>query len=57
MKTQIIVDMNIVILGDVSVDMDCSKFKEQFIFCEVNEKEKWIEKEPFNGREQPEAPD
>ena len=54
MKTQIIVDMNLIIIGDTSVDMDCSKFKEQFIFCEVNEKEKWIEKEPFNGREQPE---
>ena len=54
MKTQIIVDMNLVILGDASVNIDCSKFKEQFIFCEVNEKEKWVEKEPFNGREQPE---
>ena len=54
MKVQIIVDMNLVILGDTSVEMDCSKFKEQFIFCEVNEKVKWIEKEPFNGKEQPE---
>ena len=54
MKTQIIVDMNLVIIGDTGVNIDCSKFKEQFIFCEVNEKEKWIEKEPFNGREQPE---
>ena len=55
MKIQIIVDMNIVILGDGSVNIDCSKFKEQFIFCEINEKEKWIEKEPFNGKEQPEV--
>ena len=54
MRTQIIVDMNLVILGDTSTNMDCSKFKEQYIFCEVNEKEKWIEKEPFNGKEQPE---
>ena len=54
MKIQIIVNMNLVIIGDVGVDTDCSKFKEQFVFCEVNEKEKWIEKEPFNGKEQPE---
>ena len=54
MKTQITVDMDLVIIGDTGVNIDCSKFKEQFIFCEVNEKEKWIEKEPFNGREQPE---
>ena len=54
MEIQIIVDKNLVIIGDTSVNIDCSKFKEQFVFCEVNEKEKWIEKEPFNGREQPE---
>ncbi len=54
MEIQIIVNKNLVILGDTSVNIDCSKFKEQFIFCEVNEKEKWIEKEPFNGKEQPE---
>lgn len=53
MKTQIIVDKNLVMMDDTSVNVDCSKFKEQFVFCEVNEKEKWIEKEPFNGREQP----
>lgn len=52
MKIQIIVNINLVIIDDRNVDMDCSKFKEQFIFCEVNEKEKWIEKEPFNGKEQ-----
>ena len=52
MKTQIIVDKNLVIIGDGSVNIDCSKFKEQFVFCEVNDKEKWIEKEPFNGKEQ-----
>ena len=55
MKIQIIVDMNLVIVDDIGVNMDCSKFKEQFIFCEVNEKERWIEKEPFNGKEQPEG--
>ena len=54
MKIQIIVDKNLVILGDISIDINCSQFKEQFVFCEVNEKEKWIEKEPFNGKEQPE---
>ena len=54
MEIQIIVDKNLVMLGDVDVNIDCSKFKEQFVFCEVNEKEKWIEKEPFNGKEQPE---
>ena len=54
MKIQIIVDKNLVILGDDSANIDCSKFKEQFVFCEVNEKEKWIEKESFNGKEQPE---
>lgn len=54
MKIQIVVDKNLVILGDDSVNIDCSKFKEQFVFCEVNEKEKWIEKEPFNGKEHPE---
>ena len=52
MKIQIIVDKNLVILGDTGVNIDCSKFKEQFVFCEVNEKEKWIEKEPFIGKEQ-----
>ena len=54
MKVQIIVDKNLVIIDNTSVSIDCSKFKEQFVFCEVNEKEKWIEKEPFNGKEQPE---
>ena len=53
MKIQIIVDKNLVMLDNYSVNIDCSKFKEQFIFCEVNEKDKWIEKEPFNGKEQP----
>ena len=54
MKIQIIVDKNLVIIDDTSVNIDCSKFKEQFVFCEINEKERWIEKEPFIGREQPE---
>lgn len=54
MKVQIIVDKNLVIIDNTSVSIDCSKFKEQFVFCEVNEKEKWIEKEPFNGKEQTE---
>ena len=52
MKIQIIVDKNLVIIDDNSIDTDCSKFKEQFVFCEVNEKEKWVEKVPFNGKEQ-----
>ncbi len=54
MNIQIIVDKNLVIIGDGSVNIDCSKFKEQFVFCEVNKIAKWIEKEPFNGKEQPE---
>ena len=54
MEIQIIVDTNLVIIDDTSVSIDCSKFKEQFVFCEVNNKEKWIEKEPFIGKEQPE---
>ena len=54
MEIQIIVDKNLVIIGDGSINIDCSKFTEQFEFCEVNEKEKWIEKVPFNGKEQPE---
>ena len=53
MKVQIIVDKNLVMVDDSSINIDCSKFKEQFVFCEVNEKEKWIEKKPFNGKEQP----
>lgn len=53
MKVQIIVDKNLVIVDDRGANIDCSKFKEQFVFCEVNEKERWIEKEPFNGKEQP----
>ena len=53
MRIQIIVNKNLVIIDDTSVNIDCAKFKEQFIFCEVNEKDKWIEKEPFNGKEQP----
>lgn len=54
MKVQIIVDKNLVIIDDTSVNIDCSKFKKHFVFCEVNEKEKWIEKETFNGKEEPE---
>lgn len=54
MKVQIIVDTNLVIVNDDSINIDCSQFKEQFVFCEVNEKEKWIEKEAFNGKEDPE---
>ena len=54
MEIQLIVDKNLVIIDDTSVSIDCSKFKEQFVFCEVNEKEKWIEKEPFIGKEEPE---
>ena len=54
MKVQIIVDKDLVIIDDASINIDCSKFKEQFVFCEVNEKAKWVEKEPFKGKEQPE---
>lgn len=51
MNIQIIVNKNLVMLGDDSVNIDCSQFKDEFVFCEMNENEKWIEKEPFNGRE------
>ena len=53
MKVQIIVDKNLVITDSISVNIDCSKFKTQFVFCEVNDNKKWIEKDPFNGKEQP----
>ena len=53
MKIQIIVDKNLVIIDDTSVNIDCAEFKEQFVFCEINDKAKWIEKEPFKGKEQP----
>lgn len=51
MKIQIIVNKNLVMLEDDSVNIDCSQFKDEFVFCEMNEDKKWIEKEPFNGRE------
>lgn len=51
MKKQIIVDQNVVIIGENSINLDCSQFKNQFNFCEINENEKWIEKVPFKGRE------
>ncbi|WP_418180738.1 hypothetical protein ACNSOL_01325 [Aliarcobacter lanthieri] len=51
MKVQIIVADNLVIIDSKGINFDCSIFKDKFIFCEVNENEKWIEKEPFEGRE------
>ena len=51
MKVQIVVDKGLVIIDYDSINIDCSKFKEQFVFCEVNEKARWVEKEPFEGRE------
>jgi|GEM_PF-4860548 len=51
MKVQIIVNENIVMFGDISVEIDCSKFENKFVFCQIDNKSRWIEKEPFNGRE------
>ncbi|MFY9088964.1 hypothetical protein [Arcobacter aquimarinus] len=50
-KIQIIVKSDTVIIDDRSINFDCSRFDKDFVFCEINENEKWIEKEPFNGRE------
>ncbi|MFW2600147.1 hypothetical protein [Aliarcobacter butzleri] len=53
MKVQIIVADNLVIIDNKGINFDCSRFKDEFIFCEVNENERWIEKNPFKGREKP----
>ncbi|MDY0192621.1 MAG: hypothetical protein RBR93_03755 [Aliarcobacter butzleri] len=50
-KTQIIVRDNLVIINNRGINFDCSIFKDEFDFCEVNENERWIEKNPFKGRE------
>lgn len=50
-KIQIIVDHNLVIINSIGINVDCLRFKDKFVFCEINEEKKWIEKEPFEGRE------
>jgi hypothetical protein len=51
MKIQIIVNENLVMIDNVDLNIDCSAFADSFVFCEINDDEKWIEKKPFNGRE------
>ena len=46
----IIVKENIVMIGNESVEMDCSSLKDKFVFCQIDEDERWIEKEPFTGK-------
>lgn len=54
MKTQILVKENLVFCEGGAVEYDCSIFADKFVFCEINESEKWVEQEPFKGRVQPE---
>lgn len=51
MKIQIIVNENLVMIDNVDLNIDCSIFADSFVFCEINDSERWIEKKPFNGRE------
>lgn len=51
MKYQILVKENIVMIDNTAINIDCSSFIDEFVFCEINEDEKWIEKKPFKGRE------
>lgn len=46
----IIVKENIVMIDNESVSIDCSSLKNKFVFCQINEDERWIEKEPFTGK-------
>lgn len=46
----IIVKENIVMIGNKSVKMDCYSLKDKFVFCQIDKDERWIEKEPFNGK-------
>lgn len=46
----IIVKENIVMIGNESVEMDCSSLKDKFVFCKIDKDERWIEKEPFTGK-------
>ena len=51
MKIQIIVNENLVMIDNIDLNIDCSAFADSFVFCEINDSERWIEKKPFNGRE------
>lgn len=51
MKVQILTDKNLVAINDENINIDCARFKSDFIFCEINSITRWIEKEPFKGRE------
>ena len=51
MKYQILVKENIIMIGDEAIEKDCSMFVDEFVFCEINDNTRWVEYEPFVGRE------
>ena len=51
MKYQILVKENIVMIGNGAVEKDCSLFVNEFVFCEINDDKRWVECDPFVGRE------
>ena len=51
MKYQILVKENIVMIGNGAVEKDCSLFVDEFVFCEINDDKRWVECDPFVGRE------
>ena len=51
MKYQILVKENIVMIGNESIEKDCSSFVDEFVFCEINDDKRWVECDPFVGRE------
>ena len=51
MKYQILVKENIVMIGNGAVEKDCSLFVDKFVFCEINDDKRWVECDPFVGRE------
>ncbi len=52
MKYQILVKENIVMIGNGAVEKDCSLFVDEFVFCEINDDKRWVECDPFVGREE-----
>lgn len=51
MIVQILTNKNLLIIDENSININCSLFENDFIFCEINPTTRWIEKEPFKGRE------
>ena len=51
MKIQVIVNENLVMIDNIDLKIDCSAYADSFVFCEINDSERWIEKKPFKGRE------